>query len=266
VEGLGGDVWLMDRATTDAANGTWLIEDGHATSINNTMALVHVVQARELRRVLKRRRVNCVIDAGANIGQFAKRVRALGWRGRIVSFEPVPHLFEKLQQEATGDRRWRVVNVALGREDTQSEINVTPGAGVLSSLLPPSDFGLQHQERLSMTVPVTVTVRRLEGLLPEVLDGIKHPRVYLKMDTQGYDLEVFNGLGSGIDHVVAMQSEVAALALYEGMPDMIEALNVYRANGFDLSGLWPVTYERGTHRALEFDAMLVRRPPSDPSA
>ena len=248
------------RPAKRAQRGTWLVESDGATRAANAKALVDLVAIRDVIRVLDLHRVNCVLDVGANVGQYAQRLRETGWKGRIVSFEPLPSAFESLQAASAADPDWRVMNVALGREDGEATINVVEGKGMMSSLLVASPYGREWSEKLAATSPLTVQVRRLEPLLPDILEGIDEPRVYLKLDTQGYDLEAFSGAGRGLDLVVAMQSEISSLAIYEGMPDLAVALETYRRHGFDLAGCWPVSYERSTHRALEFDAVLVRRP------
>ena len=90
--------------------------------------------------------VNCVIDVGAHEGEYAKRLRAGGYTGRIVSFEPVPRAFAELEQAAAGDPDWHVHAVALGREDGTTTMNVVPGT--LSSILPATKFGAGRYPRL----------------------------------------------------------------------------------------------------------------------
>jgi hypothetical protein len=108
-------------------------------------------------------------------------------------------------------------------------------------------------------VPVgRIEIRRLDGMLEKALDGIADPRPYLKMDTQGYDLEVFAGAGERIADFVGMQSEVAALRLYEGSPRMSESIATYEGSGFEISGMYPVTREESTGRVVEFDCVMVR--------
>ncbi len=63
----------------------------------------------------------------------------------------------------------------------------------------------------------------LESLLPDI--GSR--RILLKMDTQGYDTEVFKGLGSKLEHVYALQSEVSLISIYEGMPHWTESISLY---------------------------------------
>ena len=200
--------------------------------------------------------VNVVLDVGANKGQYARSLRRAGYKGRIISFEPVAETFEELQRAASDDPAWTVHQVALGREDGSVEMNVVPGT--LSSMLPPTDFGAKRYERLKAADVQQVPVRRLDGILDELLGGAPDPRPYLKLDTQGFDLEAFVGLGKRAEDFVGMQSEVAFLQIYEGMPRFPESLATYEAAGFEVAGLHPVSRERRTARVLEFDCVMVR--------
>jgi hypothetical protein len=55
-----------------------------------------------------------------------------------------------------------------------------------------------------------------------------------------------------------MQSEVALLQIYEGMPRMPEALATYEEAGFEVTALHPVSRDMRTGRVLEFDCVMVR--------
>jgi hypothetical protein len=124
--------------------------------------------------------------------------------------------------------------------------------------LPPSEYGGQRYQSLTGATVETVRVVRLDEVLDEVLAHVPTPRPYLKLDTQGFDLEVFAGLGERTKDFVAMQSEVALLRIYEGMPRLPESLAIYEAAGFEIAGMYLVTRERKTARVLEFDCVLVR--------
>lgn len=201
--------------------------------------------------------VNCVLDVGANKGQFAKELRRSGYRGHIVSFEPVPDIFKRLERVAAGDPKWTVLPYALGREDGSVEMKVV--FGTMSSALGPTDYGRKRYKRFQNITTVDVPLRRLDGLLDEIVpDEITHPRWYLKLDTQGFDIEVFAGLGDRTKEIVAMQSEMALLSIYDGMPRLPAALETYEEAGFEVSGMFPVTREKDTGRVLEFDCVLVR--------
>lgn len=213
--------------------------------------------------ILRAYDVNCVIDVGANTGQYAKSLRRAGYRGRIASFEPLPHIAAKLETAAADDPEWLVYPYALGKEDTSIPMHVVHGT--MSSLLPPSDFGNQRYKRFEEERLEEVGVRRLDGLLDEILSGLPAPRPYLKLDTQGYDLEAFAGLGARVGEFVGMQSEVALVRIYEGMPRMPQAVETYESAGFEITGMFPVSREKSTGRVLEYDCVMVR-PDALPSA
>lgn len=200
--------------------------------------------------------VNCVVDVGAHEGEYATRLRDGGYDGRIVSFEPVPRAFAELERAAGDDPDWQVHALALGREDTRTTMNAVPGT--LSSLRPPTEFGARRYRRLRDPEPVEVQVRRLDSMLNEVLEGLERPRPYLKLDTQGFDLDAFAGAGDRIAEFVGMQSELPLMQIYEGMPRLPEALPIYEAAGFDVAAMYPVSRQGKTGRVLEFDCVMVR--------
>lgn len=206
--------------------------------------------------VLRRLGVNCVIDVGANNGQFGHRLRRSGFLGRIVSFEPVPAVLTQLREAADGDHDWQVWDCALGDRPGPASINVVPGT--MSSLLPTSEFGENWRDHLGEPAVESIQVKRLTDVFDEVTDGLAAPRVFLKLDTQGYDLAAFRGAEGCLDRIVGLQSELACVPLYDGMPLLIEALTAYQEAGFELSGLFRVSGHRRTLRAIEFDAILVR--------
>jgi len=200
--------------------------------------------------------VNCVIDVGAHEGEYAMRLRDGGYTGRIVSFEPVPRAFGELARRAADDPDWFAYELALGREEARTTINAVPGT--LSSLRPPTEFGARRYRRLQDPESIEVEVRRLDAMLDELVDGLDDPRPYLKLDTQGFDLDAFAGAGDRVADFVGMQSELALIEIYEGMPRLPDALGVYEGAGFDVAAMYPVSRQSKTARVLEFDCVMVR--------
>ena len=70
--------------------------------------------------------VNLVLDVGANIGQFGrKNLRDAGYRGRIVSFEPLSTAWNTLSAEASRDSLWNIApRMAIGDKNGDVRINV----------------------------------------------------------------------------------------------------------------------------------------------
>ena len=218
--------------------------------------LAQVALREQLMWVIASGGVDCVIDAGANVGQFARSLRRAGYSGRIVSFEPVRAAYDELAAAARDDPDWLVRPIGLGSLDGTSTIHTMDGT--MSSLLQASEFGRSWSAGLQGMGSEEITVRRLDGLLPELLEGLDEGRVFLKMDTQGYDLEVFAGAEGVLDRVVALQSELACVPIYDGMTRLPEQWATYEAAGFESAGVFPVSFHKDTVRAIEYDVVMVR--------
>jgi FkbM family methyltransferase len=197
--------------------------------------------------------VDCVLDVGAHFGEYGSLLRHYGYRGRIVSFEPVPANFERLREARAGDADWHAHEVALGGEDGELVLNVARDTA-LSSFLEPS--GEPLTEALAVESRERVRVRTLDSLFDECVAGLVEPRVFLKMDTQGWDREVLKGAGRTLPRLAGLQSEVSVLPLYEGMTDYLDAIRELQGLGFDLTGIYPVAYDG--IRIVELDVVLAR--------
>jgi len=217
-------------------------------------------QSRHLAHLLAQLGVTTVLDVGANTGGYRDLLRRdVGYNGRIVSFEPVPAVFETLRACSAGDRQWSGKQMALGDADGELAINVT-SRSTMSSFLSRDTARLQHlgyAHLLNVTEVVgieRVPVRRLDGIFDEVAGGGE--RVFLKCDTQGYDLKVMAGAERSLASIVAVQIELSIKPVYAGAPVYAEVIERMSALGFDVTGIFPVRQDE-LSRILNFDCVMI---------
>lgn len=218
--------------------------------------------ASHLGQLLRLLEVDCLIDVGANTGQYGLMLRKAGYRGRIASFEPVSASFAKLQQHAAADPDWRVFKYALGSRPEHKDIRVTRSS-VFASFLTPSEYSKEkYPDAMPIVDTERVEIRTLDAVLPEVVQGMTAPKLFLKMDTQGFDLEVFAGAAQSLPQVLGLQTEISIQAIYQGMPDYLQSLTRYTQAGFVLTGLYPVSRDRETLGLIELDCVMRRLAPA----
>lgn len=210
--------------------------------------------------LLKRLRITCVLDVGAHYGEYGTRLREYGYTGRIVSFEPVRTNFERLRERAAKDKSWDVHRLALGDHAGSMDINVTRCSFLDSFLTPRADSArdrplLSPQDKLVERLE-TVEVRRLDEVFAQYVSPHLE-RTFMKIDTQGYDLKVLRGAYGCLDAILALQTEVSVIPIYEGMTDYREAIRIMEELGFELSGLFPVIHDSQL-RLVELDCLMIR--------
>jgi len=218
--------------------------------------------AYHLKTLFRELEIDTVIDVGAHEGEFVGFVRDLDYSGKILSFEPVRESFDTLTRARGWDRNWRGYNVALGAADGELEMNIYQGS-VFNSFLRPAENGTDRFRADTKVVRVEkVPVRRLESVIDEVLAERPDAKLFLKMDTQGYDLQVVRGAGRRLDAIRGLQTELAARSTYAGMPTLPEALGELSSLGFELTGMFPVARELDHLRVIEIDCVMCRKPAS----
>jgi FkbM family methyltransferase len=212
-----------------------------------------------LAEVIRSRGINCVIDVGGNRGQFAQRLRTLGYAGRIVSFEPSPTVLPEISAAAARDQNWTVRPVGLSSRGGEGELRLHREPQ-LNSLLDDLPGVIEQIPKMELIGTATVALSTLAAEFPLITAGIAEPRVLLKSDTQGHDMEVLRGAGdAGLDHsVLAVLVELAAQPVYRGQPAMTAVMDLIMNDGFAAVAFEPLFESSDGLRMVELDGLFMR--------
>lgn len=200
--------------------------------------------------------VDLVFDIGANIGQYAGYLREAGFEGRIVSFEPLSNAHEVLQLTSAHDAKWTIApRIAIGERIGRTEINISAESD-MSSIRPLAEAAMGFTPSSVMTgkEPVALTT------LAEIFDRYAAPddTVFVKVDTQGYELPVLEGAAGVFDRIAGWQLELSLVEIYEGESMWRTVVDYMTARGHDIHFVLPGYYSRHVNRMLQFDALFFR--------
>ncbi len=212
-----------------------------------------------LEKVFKLLDVTCVLDVGANIGGFRDFIRnSVGFGGLILSFEPVKSNLEILNSMAETDSNWIIYDFALGDQDGEMEINVMKSSEMCSFKNPNNLANEDFQNANTIIDKEIVQIKKLDTIFPMLQEKHKIENAYLKLDTQGYDMEVIKGAQESLRKVKALQTEISFIQLYEDMPSFSEVNQTLDVKGFDISGIYPVNRDSQL-RVVDFDCVMINR-------
>ena len=212
----------------------------------------------DIRRVklLRSEGIELVLDVGANAGQYSQRLRAAGYTGRIVSFEPLSEAFAALEQASAADPRWEARRLALSDADGDAEIHVAANSWS-SSLLAMGEQHLASAPESAYVGSQQIATARLDSIWDEVVGEAERP--FLKLDVQGFEMHVLRGADAHLDRVAGVQAELELVHLYEGDSLWRDVIDHLEARGFELAGLEPGFEDPDSGRMLQADGIFVRR-------
>lgn len=191
---------------------------------------------RDLMDFVADRNIDIILDVGANAGQFGELLRAKGYRGKIVSFEPISAVYEVLSAKAAADGNWQVNHCALGEKTEQTTINVA-GSSVFSSILPTTSAAARFNDTAVVERTETIEVRTLD----DACSGLAG-NVLLKIDTQGYERQVLEGARQTLPMMKGILMELPIVHLYQGTWGFHEAVEFMAGLGFVPAQIHPVNY------------------------
>ena len=134
--------------------------------------------------------IKTVLDVGANAGQYSYELRKAGYRGRIISFEPLSGAYQRLRLNAEHDKNWQTFNFALGDTNGTTSINISRHSPS-SSLLPMTSLHNEAAPGSEYMSEEEIEIKTLDTIFDTL--RISGENVFLKVDTQGYEKKVLDG-------------------------------------------------------------------------
>lgn len=206
--------------------------------------------------ILKPLSIDVVFDIGAAEGTYALQIREESYKGRIISFEPLPLAFNILQSRASNDTLWDVKCMAIGDLDGHIDINISAN-WASSSLLPMSSNHVTALPQASYIAKEKVQISKLDSLSKKLIKS--NDRVFLKADVQGFERHVLEGAQETLHQIYAVEIELSLVPLYDGSPPLREMIDYMDNLGFVLVSLENVFTDPATSYLLQVNGIFVRR-------
>jgi FkbM family methyltransferase len=199
-----------------------------------------------------------ILDVGANTGQFAQGLRVSGYQGHIISFEPLSGAHAVLVAAAAPDPLWDIVErCAVGARDGWAEINIA-GNSYSSSLLPMLDLHREAAPQSAYRGTEPCRVISLDSYIERTFSD--STTIFgLKMDTQGYEAQVLEGLRRNHDRVKVIVCEMSLAPLYAHGPSMSELCHLLAELGYRCVALGPEFEDPRNSELLQANGVFVKR-------
>jgi FkbM family methyltransferase len=199
--------------------------------------------------------VSVVLDVGANTGQWASELRAWGYNGKIISFEPLSEAYARLRAHADKDGRWTVLNLGLGDVSGTKMLFVSRNSQSSSFLEMTDDHAHAAPESQYIGQEV-VRVETLDNLKTSIISDEAH--VYLKLDVQGFELRILQSASSLFDRLLGVELELSLISLYDDSPSIVDVNTWMRAHGFKLMSIQPAWADTRTGELLQLNGLFTR--------
>lgn len=197
-----------------------------------------------------------IFDIGASRGKFLESTLLRFQPKQIVCFEPIPELYQFLQKKFNKLNQVILFNQALGSSPGNSKLQINKHDEA-SSLLNIQNEGTTRFVNRDLS-PVKVievkvtTVDFIVNLLKiKVID-------LLKIDVQGYELEVLKGAKENLNSIKIIKLEISFYQLYYNSPSFDEIHKFLEQNHFYLHHLGE--FQKGNRGIiLQADAIYLNK-------
>jgi FkbM family methyltransferase len=201
-------------------------------------------------------KIDTVLDVGANTGQYGKYLRnVIGYKGRIISFEPLSSAYGELTKTANADGLWKAMNCALGNTNEKNEINIAANS-LSSSILEMLPSHVKSAPESKYIGKEQIEVITLDSIFEDICS--KEESILLKIDTQGYERFVIEGATNSLAFIDTIQLEMSLIPLYQDELLFNEMYQVLYQRGYRMVSIEPEFLDDRTGQVLQVDCIFHR--------
>lgn len=184
-------------------------------------------------QLLGQLRPDLIIDVGANRGQFALAALKVLPNANVTCFEPLNSAFAVLSSLFRGNDRVLIHKTAIGDLDSEIAINISNREDS-SSLLSIGNLQTESFPGTHSLGTEVVSVRRLSNLVSQ---EVLAKTTLLKIDVQGFELQVLQGAAELLDKIEFIYVECSFMELYKDQALASDIISFLFARGFRLNGV-----------------------------
>jgi FkbM family methyltransferase len=194
-----------------------------------------------------------ILDVGGGTATTASLFSKAFPKHKLYIFEPIPTNFKEIEQSKYRTEKWQLVNKAVGSKIGETEMHIANRitASSLLDLNPEKVEGL-YADVLREKSTLSIQITTIEHEIPKNV-----PVDILKMDVQGYEMEVLKGCGAVLNNIKLIVLEINNHDGFKEAPTYFEIDEFMRNNNFELYDLLPNYREAG--KLLDWDAIYVNK-------
>jgi FkbM family methyltransferase len=191
-----------------------------------------------------------ILDVGGGQATTAQLFSRYFPTAPVFIFEPILSNFKEIEKQSVGQTTWRLVNKAVGSSVGETFINIASHV-TASSLLEMNADAEGYGNLLVTEKKEAIKVTTLDAEIPN-----NTPISILKMDVQGFELEVLKGAKETLKRTEIVILEINNHDGYKNAPTYFELDAFLREANFQLHDLLPNVRING--KLQDWDAIYVK--------
>lgn len=195
-----------------------------------------------------------ILDIGGGVGASVILYNKFFPENKILVFEPILENYNIIKSRTSQFPNINVFNYAVGTENSKKQINIANRI-TSSSLLPLSVDPCSNvfdEKNLGRNRVENVEVVRLDDFLQNIQGDIG----IIKIDVQGYEMNVLKGSEESLERAKIILLEQSNHDGYSGSPKYYEIDSYLREHGFTLYDILPSIFDNG--KLKEWDVIYLR--------